>query len=216
MALSSLDDRAALIVIDLQKGTRDLPIACPMEGVVTNTAKLIRSFRTRGWPVVLVTVAGKPSGRTEMDTWASTDLPDDWAELLQELDPHVDDHLMTKQARSAFEGTDLHSYLQQSGVTQLFLTGVVTSGGVESTARSAYDQGYNVVLITDAMSDTSEASHTHCVEVVFPRLGFVTKLPVLAHTTDIDHVHPRLPGNVCADVPGVRIREQGCVRHLLY
>ena len=70
-----------------------------------------------------------------MDAWASTELPDDWAELLQELDPQVDDHLVTKRARSAFEGTDLHSYLQQSGVTQLFLTGVVTSGGVESTTR---------------------------------------------------------------------------------
>ena len=35
MALSSLDDRAALIVIDLQTGTRNLPIVSPMEGVVS-------------------------------------------------------------------------------------------------------------------------------------------------------------------------------------
>jgi nicotinamidase-related amidase len=171
MALSSLDDRAALVVIDLQKGTRNLPTVHPMEGVIENTVRLIRSFRAREWPVVLVAVAGKPSGRTDMDAWATTEVPDDWAELLKELDHQPNDHLVTKRARSAFQGTDLDTYLRQGGVTQVFLTGVVTSGGVESTARSGYDQGYNVVLITDAMSDANEASHTHCVEDVFPRLG---------------------------------------------
>jgi nicotinamidase-related amidase len=171
MTLSSLDDGAALVVIDLQKGTRNLPTIDPMDMVVENAAKLMQAFRSRGWPVVVVTVTGKPSGRTDMDAWASTDVPDDWAEFLPELDHHPSDHLVTKQARSAFQGTDLHVYLQEHGVTQIFLTGVVTGGGVESTARSAYDQGYNVVLVTDAMSDPHEASHIHCVDVVFPRLG---------------------------------------------
>jgi nicotinamidase-related amidase len=174
MTLSSLDDRAALVVIDLQKGTRDLPTIHPMERIVENTAKLIRSFRSREQLVVLVTVAGKPPGRTDMDAWASTELPDDWAEILQDLDPGAADHLVIKRARSAFQGTDLHAYLREGGVTQVLLAGVVTSGGVESTARSAYDEGYNVVLVTDAMSDTNELSHEHCVEVVFPRLGETT------------------------------------------
>jgi nicotinamidase-related amidase len=171
MALSSLDGNAALIVIDLQKGTRNLPTIDPMDEVIENTAKLIQSFGSRGQPVIMVTVVGKPSGRTDMDAWATTEMPDDWAELLPELDHHPSDHLVTKRARSAFQGTDLHAYLRERGATQTFLTGVVTSGGVESTARSAYDLGYNVVLVTDAMSDTSDASHTHCIEVVFPRLG---------------------------------------------
>ena len=51
------------------------------------------------------------------------------------------------------------------------MTGVATSAGVESTARSAYDYGYNVVLVTDAMTDRSEETHRHCVEKIFPRLG---------------------------------------------
>jgi len=42
---------------------------------------------------------------------------------------------------------------------------------VESTARSAYDHGYNVVLVVDAMTDRDDGTHRHSVEKIFPRLG---------------------------------------------
>jgi nicotinamidase-related amidase len=48
---------------------------------------------------------------------------------------------------------------------------VATSLGVESTARSAYDYGYNVVLVVDAMTDRDADAHRHSVEKIFPRLG---------------------------------------------
>jgi nicotinamidase-related amidase len=56
-------------------------------------------------------------------------------------------------------------------VTQIVLTGVATSGGVESTARSAYDLGYNVTLVVDAMTDRDADAHRLTVEKIFPRLG---------------------------------------------
>jgi nicotinamidase-related amidase len=48
---------------------------------------------------------------------------------------------------------------------------VSTSIGVESTARAAYDHGYNVVLVVDAMTDRDASSHCHSVEKIFPRIG---------------------------------------------
>jgi nicotinamidase-related amidase len=42
---------------------------------------------------------------------------------------------------------------------------------VESTARSAYDYGYNVVLVVDAMTDRDADAHRPSVEKIFPRLG---------------------------------------------
>ena len=51
------------------------------------------------------------------------------------------------------------------------LAGVSTSAGVESTARSAHDHGYHVVLATDAMADRDADSHRHSIERVFPKLG---------------------------------------------
>jgi nicotinamidase-related amidase len=65
----------------------------------------------------------------------------------------------------------LQEQLQQRGVTQVFLTGVATSLGVEASARSAFDYGYNVVLIADAMTDRDADSHRHSIEKIFPRIG---------------------------------------------
>jgi nicotinamidase-related amidase len=97
--------------------------------------------------------------------------PDGWTELAPELEAHSSDHLITKQRWGAFLGTSLDEALRQRGVTQIVLTGVATSIGVESTARSAYDLGYNVALVVDAMTDRDETAHRYSIEKIFPRLG---------------------------------------------
>jgi nicotinamidase-related amidase len=56
-------------------------------------------------------------------------------------------------------------------VTQVVITGVATSIGVEATARQAYELGYNVTLAVDAMTDTSPDAHINSVTRIFPRLG---------------------------------------------
>jgi nicotinamidase-related amidase len=48
---------------------------------------------------------------------------------------------------------------------------VATSVGVEATARQAYEQGFNVTLALDAMTDMREEAHEYSVRNVFPRLG---------------------------------------------
>jgi nicotinamidase-related amidase len=95
----------------------------------------------------------------------------DFADLAPELDQQPSDILVTKQCPGAFAGTGLNEVLQKRGVTQIFLAGISTSFGVESTARNAYDFGYNVVFIAEAMTDRDAATHQHCVEKIFPRLG---------------------------------------------
>jgi nicotinamidase-related amidase len=97
--------------------------------------------------------------------------PAAWTELAPQLQRLPGDHLVTKQRWGAFIGTSLHDYLRQRGVTQVLLAGISTSAGVESTARSAYDYGYNLVLVVDAMTDRDADAHRHCVEKIFPRLG---------------------------------------------
>jgi nicotinamidase-related amidase len=97
--------------------------------------------------------------------------PPDWTELVPELDPQPSDLLISKQRVGAFIGTSLDEGLRRRGVTQVFLAGVATSAGVEATARSAYDHGYNVVLVVDAMTDMDPDAHRYSVEKTFPRLG---------------------------------------------
>lgn len=81
------------------------------------------------------------------------------------------DHPVTKQRRSAFHDTGLDAHLRGLGVTQVVPTGVSTTLGVESTARSAYDRDYYVLLATDAMTDTDPVAHTNSIERIFPELG---------------------------------------------
>jgi nicotinamidase-related amidase len=51
------------------------------------------------------------------------------------------------------------------------LTGIATSIGVESTARSAFDLGYHLTFVVDAMTDRDADAHRNSVERIFPRMG---------------------------------------------
>ena len=170
MPLTKLDSTAALIVIDLQKGIAALPTAHPMGEIIARSAQLARAFRERGLPVVLVNVTAAAPGRTDAGPHKFS-FPADWADLVPELEQQPSDHIVSKQRVGAFIGTSLDEYLRERGVTQVFLTGVATSAGVEATARSAYDYGYNVVLVIDAMTDRSAEAHRYGVEKIFPRIG---------------------------------------------
>ena len=170
MPITKLDEHPALIVIDLQKGITAIDTAHASSEIVDRSARLARAFRERGFPVVLVNVAGGPPGRTQF-VRPQVPRPPDWTELVPKLDQHPTDLHVTKRGIGAFVGTGLHGGLQKRGVTQIFMTGISTSAGVESTARSAYDHGYNVVFVVDAMTDRDTTSHQHAIKKVFPRLG---------------------------------------------
>jgi nicotinamidase-related amidase len=170
MPLTKLDSTAALIVIDLQKGIASLPTVHPVKDIIGRAAQLARAFRERGLPVVLVNVTGAAPGRTDAGP-RNFSFSADWTELVPELQHQSDDYLISKQRVGAFIGTSLDETLRGLNVTQVFVIGVATSAGVESTVRSAYDYGYNVVVVVDAMTDRDADAHRHSVEKIFPRLG---------------------------------------------
>jgi nicotinamidase-related amidase len=170
MSLTQVDNVAALVVIDLQKGVVGLAVAHPINEIVDRSTRLARSSRELGLPVVLVNVTAAAPGRTDIQR-PKRELPSDWSELVPELEQQPGDYIVSKQRVGAFIGTSLEEYLRQRGVTQVFLTGVASSQGVESTGRSAYDYGYNVVYVVDAMTDRTAEAHQYCVEKIFPRIG---------------------------------------------
>jgi nicotinamidase-related amidase len=159
-----------LVVIDLQKGVAGLPAVHPIAEIVARTARLARAFREHGLPVVLVNAAGAAPGRTDAGP-RTFSFPPDWTELVPELEEIPGHRKITKERWGAFHGTLLDDHLRAQGVTQIVLTGVATSIGVESTARSAYDLGYNVALVLDAMTDLDADAHRYSIEKIFPRLG---------------------------------------------
>ncbi|ABD90236.1 isochorismatase family protein [Rhodopseudomonas palustris] len=170
MALTALDPRSALVVIDLQNGIVAMPTAAPVAPIVQRAAALAEAFRRHRLPVVLVNVAGIAPGRTEQSRRLG-ELPPGWTDLVPELNRQPTDHVVTKHSWGAFTATDLDGYLKAQGVTQLVIAGVSTSIGVETTARQAYELGFNVTLAIDAMTDTNSDAHANSVGRIFPRLG---------------------------------------------
>jgi nicotinamidase-related amidase len=166
-----LDPNTALIVVDLQKGIVAGSFIHPIGDVVDRTRELIDAFRARNLPVALVNVSGRPPGRTEQGPCANLTFTEGWTDLLPELDRQPGDIVVTKRTWGAFASTDLENRLKTLGVTQVVVTGVVTSTGVEATARQAYEQGFNVTLAIDAMTDFRQEAHDYSIRNVFPRLG---------------------------------------------
>ncbi|NGN70160.1 hydrolase [Streptomyces sp. A7024] len=178
MAVTTLDPKTALVVIDLQNGILAAPGApYPTSDVLARNVRLADAFRTRDLPVVLVNVtfardgADALPGRTDDGSMAGRELPEGWDVLSAELATGPRDIHVTKRNWSAFYGTDLDLQLRRRGVTQIVLTGIATSIGVESTARQAHEHGYHVTLATDAMTDMDAEAHANSVERIFPRLG---------------------------------------------
>lgn len=179
MAALELDPKTALVVIDLQKGiVARLGALASGASVLANGARLAEAFRKAKLPVVLVNVSFAPDRSDALKPRADAappiaDLPADFAELIPELNVQTHDILITKHQWGAFYGTDLDLQLRRRGVTGIVLCGVATSIGVESTARSAYEHGYQLAFARDAMADFKDVSHANSIENIFPRIGQV-------------------------------------------
>lgn len=178
MPVTTLDPNTALVVIDLQNGVTALPgepHATP--DVIAKTVELADAFRKRNLLVVLVRVsisadgADWVPGRTEQPRRSAGQAPPGADQIVDQLAGHAEDIIVTKRNWGAFHGTDLDLHLRRRGITQIVLTGVATSIGVESTARAAFEHGYHVTLATDAMTDLSADAHENSLTRIFPRLG---------------------------------------------
>ena len=172
--------KTALVVIDLQKGIASME-AQPHDPktVVANAAKLAKAFRERGMPVFLVHVTQSKGTALQTQSDASVpqrgQMPQDWADIVPELGPELSDVVITKRQWGAFYGTDLELRLRRGGVDTIVLCGISTTYGVESTARFAYEYGFQQIFAEDAMTDRSAEAHRNAVEFVLKRMGRVRK-----------------------------------------
>lgn len=177
MPVTALDLRTALVVIDLQKGLSEFPTVHPFSDVVDNAVRLATTFRRANLPVVLVTVSFSTDGgdmlRPRVDVHRQLTVGPDFAQLMPALGPAPDDILITKRHQNAFYGTELDLQLRRRHVTGIVLCGIATGGGVDATARAAYERAYNVTFASDAITDVDPAIHELEVTKIFPRLGEV-------------------------------------------
>lgn len=177
--LSNLDPRTtALVLIDLQQGIVSMPTEpYSTQEVIGNARKLVEAFHQNNALVILVHVAGAPDGKDMLRPGAdepmvrSGDMPKNWAEIVPELTPKEHDLLITKRQWGAFYGTELDLELRRRWITTIVLGGIATNFGVESTARDAYERGYELLFAENAMASRTKADHDFAITRIFPRIG---------------------------------------------
>ena len=180
--------RTAIVVIDLQKGIVGFPTSPhSAQSVIANTVALLDAARSTGAQPILVHVGRSPDGgdglqvTSDQPMRAAGSLPPDWSELIPELNRQPNDIVILKRQWGAFYGTDLELQLRRRGLSTIILCGIATAIGVESTARDAYERGFEQVFAEDAMTSRTAESHTNAIVNVFPRMGRVrTTMQIVA------------------------------------
>ena len=170
----------ALVVIDLQKGIAGRPTQpYTAQDVVKNAGMLVEAFREHTMPVFLVHVVHAPETMLKVQSDTSFDrpafLPPDWSEFVPEIAPVPSDVVIAKKQWGAFYGTELELQLRRRGMDTIVLCGIATEYGVESTARSAYEMGFQQVFAEDAMTSGAADAHYAAVNFILKRMGRVRK-----------------------------------------
>jgi nicotinamidase-related amidase len=180
MDLSLDPARTALVLIDLQRGIVGRPAAPhAAQDIVAQAARLARHFRELRAPVVLVrvTYSADDSDRlkppVDAAPFSAGPMPADFADIVPDLGPVSGDVVITKRQWGAFYGTELDLQLRRRHVRTIVLGGIATNFGVESTARDAFERGYELVFVEDAMAGLSAEAHAFAINVIFPRIGRV-------------------------------------------
>ncbi|WP_127529455.1 isochorismatase family protein [Paenibacillus kobensis] len=170
--------KTALVVIDLQKG-----IAHPgrsfsphsVDQVIGKASQMVEAFTKQGAFVTLVRVS-TTDGKDMLIPITDAEpnpmpFPEGWDVIVPELAGYSNAHIVTKRQWGAFFGTDLDLQLRRRGIDTIVLCGISTSIGVDTTAREAYQHGYNQVFIEEAMTAGTNEEHDYVVQTMFPRMG---------------------------------------------
>jgi nicotinamidase-related amidase len=178
-ALALDPKQTALVLIDLQGGIlgrQTAPHAA--RDVLAQSVRLAERFRSTGGLVVLVRVSFSPDGGDRLtpptdDPPPATATQPGWDEISPALGRDAKDIVITKRQWGAFYGTQLDLQLRRRGISTIVIGGIATNFGVESTARDAFERGYGLVFVEDAMAGLSEAAHSFAISTIFPRIGRV-------------------------------------------
>jgi nicotinamidase-related amidase len=160
--------RPALIVVDMTLGFTDpeSPLACDLEGPVSEIQKLLEAARRARIPVVFTTIAYRESDKLtaaafidKVPALLTLEAGSRWAEIDPRIAPRETEPVLNKLFASAFYGTGLPSLLAAAGVDALIVTGASTSGCVRATAVDALQYGYRPIVPREAVGDRNPDAH---------------------------------------------------------
>ena len=98
------------------------------------------------------------------------------AEIVEELKPNFDDHVVIKRRDSVFQDTEVEVWLRSLGIDSIIFAGIDTSICVESSLRDAFNHGYDIVLISDATASNNLNHYNSTLDNIRNYYGLVMNL----------------------------------------
>lgn len=184
----------ALVVVDMQNDF--VRVGAPLEvpdarATIPAQRRLLDAFRAAGRPVVFTKFVAGPE-RTLMWNWSPVLAPptcccwpgfvrsygDVQGELectavIDELAPLPGEPQLEKYGYNGFHRTSLTDVLRARGVDTVAITGTVTQICVEDTARGAFHEGFQTVVVADAVSSFDPELHDATLRNIEMKFGRV-------------------------------------------
>jgi ureidoacrylate peracid hydrolase len=194
--IQGYDVNPALIIIDVQNGFVSKGGSYDQLGmdvshyqhIIPQISELIRLCRSVNIPIFYTQAVREKSG-IDLLTNTHRILPKSreerirkkpicvigtWdADVVDEIKPSRMDHIVIKRRDSAFQDTEIGVWLKSIGIDTLVFCGIDTSICVEASLRDAFNNGYDVILISDATASGNIKHFESTVEVVRDYYGLV-------------------------------------------
>ena len=163
-------------------------------GMLENTGRLVDAARAAGATIVHAPITFAPGygelpphpyGILKGVVDSTAFVKGEWgAEIVDALAPAPGDVIVEgKRGLDTFATTNLDFILRARGITTIALGGFLTNCCVESTMRSGYEKGYEVITLSDCVAATSNEEHENAVRFDYPMFsqvmtseGFVNEL----------------------------------------
>lgn len=162
-------------------------------GMLANTKRVVDAARSAGVTVMHAPItfakgygelSAHPYGILKGVVDGQCFVKGSWgAAIIDELAPQEGDIVIEgKRGLDTFASTNLDFILRSKGITTIALGGFLTNCCVESTMRTGYEHGYQVVTLTDCMAATSPEQHDNAIAYDFPMFSQPTTSEVFINT----------------------------------
>jgi nicotinamidase-related amidase len=134
------------------------------QAILPTLQRLIEGARAAGVLVVYATDAHTPDD-SELAKWPPHAMKGTtWAEVVPELAPRRGDLVLPKTTYSPFVSTRIDEELRGRGITRLYITGLHTDCCARHTSGDAFQRGYDLVWVTDALQAFTDEQHRQGLE----------------------------------------------------
>jgi nicotinamidase-related amidase len=153
-------------------------------GMLENTRALVGAARAAGATIVHAPItfapgygelADHPYGILKGVVDSTAFVKGEWgAEIVDSLAPQEGDVVVEgKRGLDTFATTNLDFILRARGITTIALGGFLTNCCVESTMRTGYEKGYQVITLSDCVAATSAEEHKNAIQFDYPMFSEV-------------------------------------------